>query len=178
MKRIVRLFFLIIYYGIVQFLPGTTFPLIGNIIRKLRGFTCQFIFQKTGRNINVERKAYFGNGHHLQIGDNSGVGPNCHIPNNVIIGKDVMMAPNVTILNVNHPFKRTDIPMRLQKSTEKSQLNIGDDVWIGRNTIILPSVTQIGTGSIIGAGAVVTKNVEEFSIVGGNPARKIKSRLI
>ena len=53
---------------------------------------------------------------------------------------------------------------------------IGHDVWIGDGTIILPSVTSIGNGAVIGAGSIVTKNVEAYSVVVGNPARKIKMR--
>ncbi len=60
---------------------------------------------------------------------------------------------------------------------EKKGINpiIEDDVWIGRNAIIMPGV-RIGKGSIVGAGAVVTKNVEPYSIVGGVPAKLIRKR--
>ncbi len=161
----------------MQYLPATTTPVIGKFFKSLRKITCSFIFLSTGKNINIDRRAYFGNGSRIKIGDNSGIGPYCHIPNNIIIGSDVMMAPKVTILNTNHVYDKIDVPMRLQKSLTTAQLHIGDDVWIGRNVIILPSVTKIGNGAIVGAGSVVTKNVEEYSIIGGNPAKKIKSRL-
>jgi acetyltransferase-like isoleucine patch superfamily enzyme len=55
-------------------------------------------------------------------------------------------------------------------------LSIGNDVWIGQNAIILPSVARIGDGAVIGAGAVVTKDVEPYSIVVGNPARLLRYR--
>lgn len=54
-------------------------------------------------------------------------------------------------------------------------MNIGNDVWIGRNVIVLPGVS-IGNGAVVGAGSVVTKNVEKYSIVAGNPARPIRYR--
>ena len=59
---------------------------------------------------------------------------------------------------------------------EKKKVTISDDVWIGANAIILPGVT-IGKGSVIAGGAVVTKDVEPYMIVGGNPAKVIRSRL-
>lgn len=59
---------------------------------------------------------------------------------------------------------------------ERPSLTIGHDVWIGERAIILPSVTSIGNGAIIGAGSIVTKDVEPYSIVAGNPAKKIGKR--
>ena len=58
---------------------------------------------------------------------------------------------------------------------EEKPIVIGDDVWIGGHVIVLPGV-HIGTGAIVGAGAVVTKDVPDYAVVGGNPARIIKSR--
>ena len=87
-----------------------------------------------------------------------------------------MMAPNVTILTQNHETSDTTIPMRLQAGAQLKKVKIEDDVWIGQNVIILPGVI-IRKGTIIGAGAVVTKSFEPFSVIGGNPARLIKSRL-
>ena len=93
----------------------------------------------------------------------------------VMIGKDVMMASEVIILTANHTFDRLDIPMRLQGARDVKPVRIGDDVWIGMRSIILPGV-QIGRGAVIGAGAVVTKDVPEYAVVGGNPAKVIKFR--
>ncbi len=86
-----------------------------------------------------------------------------------------MIAPNVSILNSTHKYEQVDIPMIEQG--EETNLNpvIEDDVWIGRNVVIMPNI-KIGKGSIIGSGAVVTKNVEPYSIVGGVPAKLIKKR--
>jgi carbonic anhydrase/acetyltransferase-like protein (isoleucine patch superfamily) len=58
----------------------------------------------------------------------------------------------------------------------RTKLVVGHDVWIGLNAIILPSVNSIGNGAIIAAGSVVTKNVESYAIMGGNPAKMIRSR--
>lgn len=86
-----------------------------------------------------------------------------------------MMAPEVIILSSNHEFKDRSTPMIMQGQRREEPVVICDDVWIGTRAIILPGV-KIGSHSIVGAGAVVTKDVPEYSIVGGNPARVIGSR--
>lgn len=90
------------------------------------------------------------------------------------IGNNVMMGPDVTILTHTHNIERTDIPMGRQGATVK-EVSVGNDVWIGMRSIIMPGV-RIGNGVVIGAGAVVTKDVPDFAIVGGVPARIIRYR--
>lgn len=90
-------------------------------------------------------------------------------------GDNVMMAPDCIIYVRNHESSRLDIPMCEQGSTEERPVVIGNDVWIGGRVIILPGV-KIGDGAIIGAGSVVTKDVSEYDVVAGNPARVIKNR--
>ena len=85
-----------------------------------------------------------------------------------------MMAPNVAIIATNHVCDRTDIPMNAQGAVER-MITIEDDVWIGYGAIILGGVT-IGNGSIVAAGAVVTTDVQPYTIVGGVPAQSIKCR--
>jgi maltose O-acetyltransferase len=82
----------------------------------------------------------------------------------------------VTILTRNHAFVDTSRPMRDQGAGEISPVTISDDVWIGMRVIILPGVT-IGRGAIIGAGAVVTKDVPPYCVAVGNPARVVRNRL-
>ena len=67
--------------------------------------------------------------------------------------------------------------MNLQGFATEKPVLIADDVWIGARVIILPGV-RIGTGAVIGAGAVVTKDMPDYSVVGGNPARVLKMRKI
>ena len=141
--------------------------------KKLRGFWAKKIAKGFGKKVNIERGAIFTPG--LSIGDNSGIGINCEINGEVIIGNDVMMGPEVVIYTSGHKYDRTDIPMWKQGSTEAKPVVIKDDVWIGRRAIILPGVT-IGTGVVIGAGAVVTKDVPDYAVVGGVPAKVIKRR--
>ena len=88
-----------------------------------------------------------------------------------------MMGPETLIYRCHvHGFARTDIPMREQVDENAKLLEICDDVWIGARSIILQNCCRIGTGAIIGAGSVVTKDVPDFAIVGGNPARILKMR--
>ena len=86
-----------------------------------------------------------------------------------------MMGPDVCIMTSSHSTMRTDAPMNKQSHLPKRKVVIGDDVWIGRRVIILPGIT-VGKGSIIGAGAVVTKDVPEYAVVAGVPAKVIKYR--
>ena len=136
---------------------------------------CKKIFKSSGKKINIEKGAYFGTGSKIEIGDNSGIGLDCRLYGPIAIGSDVNMGPEVIVLTQNHRFERTDIPMRLQGRQELRPVTIHDDVWIGTRVIILPGVT-VGRGAIIGAGAVVTKDVPEYATVGGNPAKIIKYR--
>lgn len=157
-------------------LPKSTFFFIGKISKVIRYYTVKGIFEKVGKNVNVESMAYFGNGRGVTVGDRSGIGKRCRIPSNITIGNDVMMAEEVIILNQAHNFEDLTKPMGLQGYQPRTKQYIGDNVWIGTRAIILPQVERIGEGAIIAAGAVVTKDVPAYAIVGGNPARIIKSR--
>lgn len=173
-------FWLVLYYGFARYLPCSDSRL-GRLFlaKKIRRTCCRNIFKYVGKNVNIERGAWFGRGGGVEIGDNSGIGINAHIYNNTIIGKNVMIGPNLYMLEKTHRFDRTDIPMIEQgfiTDTHRDQVIIGDDVWIGRDVMIIGS-REIKTGSIVGARCVLTKSFPEYSIIGGNPARLIRSRL-
>jgi len=170
-----KLFFLALYYSFLRYLPSSGNPVLGNLCKQLRYVCCKKIFKQCGKNVNIERKAFFGSGLDLCIGDNSGLGDNCVVPSSICIGNDVMMAPNCYILGVNHSYKRIDIPMRLQGDSLRMETIIEDDVWIGLNVVITPG-RSVRKGSIIAAGCVLSKDFPEFSVIGGNPPRLIKSR--
>lgn len=168
---------LTIWFLFAKHLPKSTFPFFGNFAKRLRTICAKLIFLETGKRINLESGAYFGNGSEIRIGDYSGIGKNCRVPSNITIGSYVMMAEDVIILNQNHRFDDVEIPMLLQENGNRTKLVIENDVWIGTRVIIMPNVSRIGNGAVIGAGSVVTKNVEDFMIVAGNPAKVIKSRI-
>lgn len=141
----------------------------------LRGYFIKKIINGCGENINIGRFAKIHKS--TIIGNNSGVGYRCVISRGVEIGNDVMMGPEVIMYTSNHCFQDTNIPMRRQGMEPLKKIIIDDDVWIGARVIILPGV-KIGMGSVIGAGAVITKNVPPYSIVGGVPAKVINKRKV
>ena len=113
----------------------------------------------------------------LTVGANSAIGKRCEIALNggeISIGNFVRIASNVFITNANHAFTDTGTPI-MEQGVVTRDVVIEDDVWIGHAAIILPGV-RIGKGAIIAAGSVVTKDVDALSVVGGNPARFIRSR--
>jgi maltose O-acetyltransferase len=93
----------------------------------------------------------------------------------VEIGADVMMGPRCVLLATSHDFSSVDVPMNQQGFSEPRPIVIEDDVWIGAGATILPGV-RIGRGSIIGAGAVVPRDVPAWSVAVGNPARVVRDR--
>lgn len=96
--------------------------------------------------------------------------------NPVYIGKNVSIAPYCTLVTcsgANNGTTINQIPYVSESLTKRASITIEDNVWIGANVTILPGVT-VGTHSVIGAGSVVTKNIDPFSIYAGVPARKIR----
>lgn len=173
--KINQLVALALYYGLAQYLPVSYNKFLGGVSKKIRYQLVKRIFKSCGNNVNVERKASFGSGREIEIGDNSGIGINACIPANTKIGKNVMMGPNCYILGANHSFARTDIPMIQQGFTEKKQTIIEDDIWIGRDVTFTPG-RIVKTGSIVGARTLLCKDFPEYSVIGGNPSKLIRSR--
>ncbi len=93
----------------------------------------------------------------------------------ITIGENVMIAPHCCLIEGSHEYRNVEIPMMWAGNFSDGAIIIEDDVWIGANCTILHNVT-IGKGAVIGAGSVVNRNVEPYSIMAGVPARKIKSR--
>ncbi|SHK17457.1 maltose O-acetyltransferase [Clostridium cavendishii DSM 21758] len=133
------------------------------------------IFNKVGNGANIRPKIKFVRGYNISIGNFSGIGEGAFLQDidEIIIGNDVLMGPDVMIYTTNHSTNRNEL-IRLQEVKSKKVI-IEDDVWIGARVIILPGVI-IKEGAVIAAGAVVTKDVESYSIFGGVPARKIGAR--
>ena len=107
------------------------------------------------------------------IGNNFYMNAFCHILGEITFGDNVMIGPQTIIWGRDHGIDKKT-PMNTQKHT-KAPIIIGNDVWIGANVTILKGIT-IGNGAVVGAGSVVTKNVPEYAIVVGNPARIVKYR--
>ena len=113
----------------------------------------------------------------VEIGRNSCVGDLCSLYGcaGLSIGNDVLMASGVRIVASSHTFDRLDVPIRCQPQSGKG-IVIGNDVWIGFNVVILDGV-HIGHGAVIGAGAVVTRDIPDYAIAAGVPARVLRSRV-
>ena len=132
-------------------------------------------------------RAIFSKYYKIEIGKYSYGG--CFNPANIRaftkIGRYCSFAKNVYIYNANHPlgvksthpfFYNPSLGYVETEQIARRHIQIGNDVWVGQNAIILASVTQIGDGAVIGAGAVVTKNVPDFAVVVGNPAKVVRYR--
>lgn len=177
-KKIFRLISILFYYSIAQFLPDNYFPVIGKISKFIRTRSAILFCKNIDKTAQIQKRVYLGNGNKIEIGFHSSLGAYSKVQNTrLVIGKDVMIGEYLSILGGGHISNRTDIPMRLQGKIPDTELVIEDDVWIGAHVIILPGCKKISRGSIIGAGSVVTHDVEEYSVFAGNPAKKIKSRL-
>ncbi len=111
----------------------------------------------------------------LVAGAFSYVGPGCEIGPRVSIGAYTMIGPGVRVLGNDHVFGRPGTAIIFGGRPPSKPTSIGNDVWIGAGAIVISGIT-IGDGAIIAAGAVVTKNVDAFVVVGGVPARQIKRR--
>jgi acetyltransferase-like isoleucine patch superfamily enzyme len=112
----------------------------------------------------------------ITVGSRAYVGPYCVLYGHggLVIGCNTMIGAHTAIIPFNHGFERADVPMNLQPLTKKG-IVIADDVWIGANCCILDGV-RIGKGAIIGAGAVVTRDVDDYSVAIGIPAVAVRSR--
>jgi len=165
-------FWLIVYYGLAKHLPKSTTPLLGKISKWLRRLCAKHLFAECKGKVNVEHGAYFGNGSDIRVlGGEAGFGKDfmCH-SRTIVCKGDLLMGEDVLFQGNNHDLEN------LKQNGNKDPLEIGEHVWIGARAIILGGCKRIGDGAVIGAGAVVTHDVPDNAIVGGNPARVIKYR--
>ncbi len=162
----------LLYITIFRYTPEIYRP-YAFFFPKLRIFLVRRFTLEAGKGIFVKFNADVSP--NIRIGSGSELGTRCMIQSHVVMGKNIMMGPDVKIYSRNHGHDRIDIPMCEQGKVQSTTV-IDDDVWIGANVIILPGV-HIGAHTIIAAGAIVTKDVPANSIAGGNPARVIKKRI-
>ncbi len=172
MVRIKKILGYMAYNLFARYLPlsNSRFSLCS---KKIRYVCAKLMLSECGKNVNIERMAMFST--KIKIGDNSGIGVRASVSGACTIGDNVMMGPDCIIYSQNHRFDDLAIPMNMQGHQEEKPVTIGDDVWIGGRVIIVPGV-KIGSHSIIGAGSVVTKDVPDWAIVAGNPAKVKKYR--
>ncbi len=169
MKKLIGYF---IYTFIGSWLPHYELGREWKIAKFIRKISCKLLFNKCGKHVDIGKHVKMSPS--IELGNNSGIGDKNYFQGDVIIGNDVMIGPEVMFIAVNHNFDRKDVPMNKQGEV-REKIVIEDNVWIGARAVILSGVT-IHEGAIIGAGAVVTKDVEKNTIVGGVPAKKIRNR--
>lgn len=111
---------------------------------------------------------------HDSVAFNNNVHVNASLGGDIEIGSHVMIGPNCVLRASDHVFDDPDVPIQLQGHTG-GRIVLEEDVWLGANVVVVSGV-RIGKGSVVAAGAVVTKDVKPGSVVGGVPARLIKMR--
>ena len=178
-------------------IPGRSGALIRYLLFKGRFKTC-------GRSVSIPHSVYFSGVQNIELGSNIYFGHqnkilarsieneslitignnvsfnynvmvNAEVKGKIHIGDNVLVGPNVVMRASGHDYSKLDIPIREQGHLT-GEIIIREGTWISANAVILPNVT-IGQGAIVAAGAVVTKDVEDFAIVGGVPAKMIGSRM-
>ncbi len=174
MKKVIKYFYMLIFHPYI---------LLTNIKSK-------YLFIRKGANINHSRQILFGNnvsiGNQVRInffkesaklifGNNAYIGHKVSflLGGSIMIGQDTIIASHVCIASENHGVNpESPIPYKDQELI-CSNVIIGSGCWIGEKVVILPGV-NIGNKCVIGAGAIVTKDIPDYSIAVGNPARVIK----
>ena len=127
---------------------------------------------QTEENAFINPPFYCDYGNHIKVGKNFFANYNCTIldVSRVTFGDNCMLAPNVAIYCAGHPVHPDSRNSMYEYGID---VTVGDNVWIGGNTVICPGVT-IGSNSVIGAGSVVTKDIPEWTVAAGNPCRVIR----
>ncbi|NQT71165.1 MAG: acyltransferase [Chloroflexi bacterium] len=180
----------------LRWMPGKTGAYLRYSIYQRR-------FKSCGKNINIPEGCTIRGFKNIELGNNIGIGLgssvysglskgserivignnvffntnvmiNADMGGEIIVGDNVIVGPNVVIRASNHRYKNTNIPIR-EQGHKSGKIIINNDVWIGANSVILPDVT-IEKGSIVAACAVVAKDVNAYTIVGGVPAKLIGTR--
>jgi acetyltransferase-like isoleucine patch superfamily enzyme len=163
------------------------------ILPRLRGLRFGYFGISLGRNVQITKSSCLEFLGFASFGDNSFItsrggeivfGKNFSGNQDVIynsdfggklqFGNDCLIGPRCIFRTSNHNFESHEKPIRMQGHISKD-ISIGNDVWLGANVIVLPGVS-IGSHAVVGAGSVVTKDIPEFGVAVGNPARTIKLR--
>lgn len=145
-------------------------------VGRFRALLWSIFVKRMGRNVYFLNGVVLASPYGVEIGNDVSINYGTHLSGagGLKLGNYVNIGPNCQILTSQHRFDRMDFPMSKQGITT-GEVVIEDDVWLGANVVVLPGV-RIRRGAIVGANAVVTKEVPAFAIVGGVPAKIIRFR--
>lgn len=148
-------------------------PFISNLFKNWRVFVLRLWGAKIEANCNIYSSVKIWAPWNLTIGIQSTLGPNvdCYNQGKITIGSNTVISQKTYLCASSHDISNAKIPLTF------NPINIGDQVWVAADAFIGPDVT-IGEGAVVGARASVFKDVEPWTIVGGNPAKFIKKRTI
>ena len=130
-------------------------------------------FKSRGQNVSVHMPVCISGAENITVGDNASLGAFVQMwgEGGIQIGNRVMIGSHTAITSLTHDYRAEC----MQKTLLRRRVVIGDDVWIGAHCVVMPGIT-VGKGAVVGAGSIVTKDVEPYSIVVGDPARLLKYR--
>jgi maltose O-acetyltransferase len=142
----------------------------------LRSFLYRLLFRRLEGFAFIYPGAWLDHSYNISAGPSLAINTGAFISARAPIhfGSGVLVGPNVVIVSSNHRFDRPDLPIS-EQGHDLAPIHFGDDCWIGANAVILAGVS-VADGTIVSAGAVVTRDTEPYSIVGGSPATKIGQR--
>lgn len=148
----------------------------GNIGMALRYSVLKTLVLSMGDNVSVHENVFLFHMENLEIGDNVSIHPMCYLDANggIKIGNDVSIAHGASILSTTHNYEDKN-EMINNQGLRKEKVNIGNNIWIGAKATVVCGVNVLD-GTVIGAGAIVTKSFPQNVVVGGVPAKILKER--
>ena len=174
MQTLIKAICYICYYFFAYYLPENQW-VGGKLWNALRVFFARPLLRECGKDIHIDRHVNFGKGDLLTLKDHSGVGANSKLIGDITFERWSATSFNIFITAYGRKMDRTDIHILYQGKVPDDPVVLGEGTVLFANVTILPGV-HTGEGCVIGAGAVVTRDVQDYCVVAGNPARVVKWR--
>ena len=148
-----------------------------NLLRNILMFRVRYPWVCYGKNVHVQwSTTFWAPNRKVFLGNNVGIGSNCAILSDLVVGNDVLIAPSVAFLSRRtHRYDIVGVSTFQSPRGDKGEIVIEDDVWIGYGAIIMSGV-RIGRGAVIGAGALIQNSVPAYTIVVQRPNLALRRR--